>query len=159
MCETWLCPVSKNNSTSFIRTHTLCLNFGLSDCSPVRPPAKPLHLDKSTWISLLNKNTGTSGTTKFIVYFCGLHASTYTQVIFRPSCTCESIKSYARWNPIVLTGLKHINYTKCLCLSIKVKAGIAVNFAVSPCILIHQVLFSPTHALFHTTMYQCFKLY
>ena len=23
----------------------------------------------------------------------------------------------------------------------------------------HQVLFSPTHALFHTTMYQSFKLY
>jgi len=36
----------------------------------------------------------------------------YTQVIFRPSCTCESIKGYARWDPIVLTSLKHINYIK-----------------------------------------------
>ena len=34
-----------------------------------------------------------------------------------------------------------------------------IHFTVSPCILIHQVLFSPTHALFHTTMYQSFKLY
>ena len=33
------------------------------------------------------------------------------------------------------------------------------NFTVTPCILIHQVLFSPTHALFHTPMYQSFKLY
>jgi len=33
------------------------------------------------------------------------------------------------------------------------------NFTVSPCILIHQVLFTPTHALFHTIMYQSFKLY
>ena len=54
---------------------------------------------------LINQNTGTSGTTTFIVYICGLHVSTYTQVIFRPSCTCEYIKSYARWDPIVLTGL------------------------------------------------------
>ena len=34
-----------------------------------------------------------------------------------------------------------------------------LNFTVSPCILIHQVLFTPTNALFHTTMYQSFKLY
>jgi len=32
-------------------------------------------------------------------------------------------------------------------------------FTVSPCILIHQVLFIPTHGLFHTIMYQSFKLY
>ena len=54
---------------------------------------------------LIKYNTGTSGTTTFIVYIYGLHVSTYTQVIFRPSCTCEYIKSYARWDPIVLTGL------------------------------------------------------
>ena len=42
--------------------------------------------------------------TTFIVYIHGLHVSTYTQVMFRPSCTCESIKSYARWDPIVLTS-------------------------------------------------------
>jgi len=75
-------------------------------------------------IRLINYNTGTSGTTTFIVYICGLHVSTYTQVIFRPSCTGESIKSYARWDPIALTSLKHINYMKCLCLSIKVKIRI-----------------------------------
>jgi len=44
---------------------------------------------------LLNQNTGKSGTTTFI-YIRGLHVSTYTQVIFRHSCTYESIKSYAR---------------------------------------------------------------
>ena len=75
---------------------------------------------------LINYNTGTSGTTVFIVYICGLHVSTHTQVIFRPSCICESIKSYARWDPIALTSLKHINYIQCLCLSIKVKIRIAV---------------------------------
>jgi len=48
---------------------------------------------------LLTVVYGTSGTT-FIVYICGLHVSTYTQVIFRPSCTRKSIKSYARWDPI-----------------------------------------------------------
>jgi hypothetical protein len=48
---------------------------------------------------LINKNTGTSGTTTFIVSICGLHVSTHTQVILRPSCTCKSIKSYARWDP------------------------------------------------------------
>ena len=37
------------------------------------------------------------------VYICGLHVSTYIQVIFRPSCTRESIKSYAWWDTIVLT--------------------------------------------------------
>jgi len=36
---------------------------------------------------------------------------------------------------------------------------VLVHFTVSPCILMHQVLFSPTHALFHTNMYQSFKLY
>ena len=71
----------------------------------------------STSRLIINYNTGTSGTTAFIVYICGLHVSTYTQVIFRPSCTRESIKSYARWDPIALTSLKHINYIKCLCLS------------------------------------------
>jgi hypothetical protein len=35
-----------------------------------------------------------------------------TCIIFRPSCTCESIKSYAPWDPIILTSLKHINYIK-----------------------------------------------
>jgi len=75
---------------------------------------------------LINYNTGTSGTTTVIVYICRLHVSTYTQVIFRPSCTCETIKSYARWDPIVLTCLKHINYIKLLCLSIKVKIRIAL---------------------------------
>ena len=34
-----------------------------------------------------------------------------------------------------------------------------VCFTVTPCILIHEVLFTPTHALFHTTMYQSFKLH
>ena len=34
-----------------------------------------------------------------------------------------------------------------------------LDFTVSPCILIHQVLFTPTLPLFHTTMYQSFKLY
>jgi len=53
----------------------------------------------------MNYNTGTSGTTTLIVYICGLHVSTYTQVVFRPSCTRESIKSYAQWDPIVLTSL------------------------------------------------------
>ena len=77
---------------------------------------------------LINYNTGMSGTTAFIVYICGLHVSTYTQVIFRPSCTRESIKSYARWDPIVLTSLKHNNYIKCFCLSIKVKIRIAVFY-------------------------------
>jgi len=67
-----------------------------------------------------------SGTTAFTVYICGLHVSIYTQVIFRSSCTRESIKSYTQWDPIVLTSLKHINYIKCLCLSIKVKIRIAV---------------------------------
>jgi len=62
----------------------------------------------------MNYNTGTSGTTTFIVYICGLHVSIYTQVIFRPSCTRQSIKSYARWDPIVLTSLKHTNYIKIL---------------------------------------------
>jgi len=51
-----------------------------------------------------------SGTTTFTVYIRGLHVSTYTQVIFRASCICESIKSYAWWDPIMLTSLKHINY-------------------------------------------------
>ena len=37
--------------------------------------------------SLINYNTGTSGTRVCIVYICGLHVSTYTQGIFRPSCT------------------------------------------------------------------------
>ena len=83
-------------------------------------------------ILLINYNTGTSGTTMFIVYIRGLHVSTYTQVIFRPSCTRESIKSYARWDPIALTILKHINYIKLLCLSIKVKIRIAV-FALRWC--------------------------
>ena len=69
-------------------------------------------------IVLINKNTGTSGTTTFIVYICGLHVSTYTQVTFRPSCTRKSIKGYARWDPIVLTSLKYISYIRCLCLSI-----------------------------------------
>ena len=55
---------------------------------------------------LVNYNTGTSGTTTFIVFIRGLHVSTYTQVIFRPYCTCESIKSYARWDPIALTSFK-----------------------------------------------------
>ena len=41
-------------------------------------------------------------------------------------------KSYARWDPIVLTSLKHINYVKYLCLSIKVKSGIAV-FSLTWC--------------------------
>jgi len=76
--------------------------------------------------STVNYNTGTSDTTTFIVYIRGLHVSTYTQVIFRPSCACESTKSYARWDPIVLTSLKHINCIKCLCWSIKVKIRIAI---------------------------------
>ena len=70
-------------------------------CRPP-PPVKPLdtagrprefcyNLKKA----LITYNTGTSGTKTFIVYIRGLHVSTYTQVIFRPSCTCESIKSYA----------------------------------------------------------------
>jgi len=42
---------------------------------------------------MINYNTGTSGTTTFIVYICGLHVSTYTQVIFMPPCTRESIKA------------------------------------------------------------------
>ena len=41
----------------------------------------------------------------------------------------------------------------------KIKETIEVDFTVSPCILIHYVLFTPTIALFHTTMYQSFKLY
>ena len=65
----------------------------------------------------------TSGTT-FIVYIRGLHVSTYTQVIFRPSCTCESIKSYARWDPIALTSLKHINYIKCLSIEVKIRVAL-----------------------------------
>ena len=73
-----------------------------------------------------------SGTTTFIVYICGLHVSTYTQVIFRPSCKRESIKSYVRWDSIALTSLKHINDIKRLCLSIKVKISIAV-FALRWC--------------------------
>ena len=77
-------------------------------------------------IVLVNQNNGMSGTTTFIVYICGLHVSTYTQVIVRPSCTYESIKSYAWWDHIVLTSLEHINYVKCLCLSVKVKIRIAV---------------------------------
>jgi len=36
-----------------------------------------------------NTGTGTSGTTMFIFYICGLHVSTYTQVIFRSSCRCD----------------------------------------------------------------------
>jgi len=39
-----------------------------------------------------------SGATTFIFYIRGLHVSTYTQVIFKPSYTCESIKSYAWWD-------------------------------------------------------------
>jgi len=34
-----------------------------------------------------------------------------------------------------------------------------LNFTVSPCILNHQVLFTPNYALFHTIMYQSFKLH
>jgi len=52
-------------------------------------------------IVIINYNTGTSGTTTFIVCISGLHVSTYTQVIFRPTCTRESIKSYALWDPTV----------------------------------------------------------
>jgi hypothetical protein len=33
-------------------------------------------------------------------------------------------KSYARWDPIALTSLKHSDYIKCLCLLIKVKIRI-----------------------------------
>ena len=36
-------------------------------------------------------------------YALKLHVSTYTQVIFRPSYTGESIKCYAWWDPIMLT--------------------------------------------------------
>jgi len=36
---------------------------------------------------------------------------------------------------------------------------VEVDLTVSLYILIHYVLFTPTHAIFHTTMYQSFKLY
>jgi len=56
----------------------------------------------------------------------GLHVSTYTQVIFRPSYTDESIKRYALWDPIMLTDIKYLKYIKLLCWSSKVKVGNAV---------------------------------
>ena len=44
----------------------------------------------------------------FFVLLHRRHVSTYTQVIFRPSFTDNSIKCYTCWDPIMLTEVKYI---------------------------------------------------
>ena len=71
------------------------------------PPSKKVLLNviclmEYITMCLDSTNTGTSDTTTFIVYICELYMWVH--------------KSYARWDPIALTSLKHINYIKCLCL-------------------------------------------
>ena len=41
----------------------------------------------------------------------------------------------------------------------RVISSITGFYKIFEILIYHQVLFSPTHALFHTTMYQSFKLY
>jgi hypothetical protein len=56
------------------------------------------------------------------------------------------------WIVPLLHSVSDIRWAMFYTLDFNVE-GIRVNFTVSPCILIHKVLFTPTYALSHTTMY------